>query len=162
MARVLVRLRLDVHSAVVITLDETAVNTWWVAAPPSDLPASLGAAQRSWTGSSRAGIGPMPAVLELPPSPPPRTTEDVPVVTLLPGASREATVVQVDARNRPSLLADVAEVITVHRLQVRSAHVMTLGQRAVDVLYLTDQHGRSWIPPSVGRVVAALMDAAAT
>ncbi|MGO2606721.1 MAG: HD domain-containing protein [Brachybacterium tyrofermentans] len=161
MARVLVRLRLDVHSAVVITLDGTAVNTWWVAAPPSDLPhpsVLRSALDRELASRDRAAA----RVLELPPSPPPRTTEDVPVVTLLPGASREATVVQVNARNRPSLLADVAEVITVHRLQVRSAHVMTLGQRAVDVLYLTDQHGRSLDPPTVGRVVAALMDAAAT
>ena len=83
-------------------------------------------------------------------------------MTLLPGASREATVVQVNARNRPSLLADVAETITVHGLQVRSAHVMTLGRRAVDVLYLTDQHGRALDPPTVGRIVAALMDAAST
>ncbi|MGP5126690.1 HD domain-containing protein [Brachybacterium tyrofermentans] len=161
MARVLVRLRLDVHSAVVITLDGAAVNTWWVAAPPADLPhpsVLRNALDRELASRDRADA----RVLELPPSPPPRTTEDVPVVTLLPGASREATVVQVNARNRPSLLADVAEVITVHRLQVRSAHVMTLGQRAVDVLYLTDQHGRSLDPPSVGRVVAALMDAAAT
>jgi [protein-PII] uridylyltransferase len=39
---------------------------------------------------------------------------------------------------------------------------MTLGQRAVDVLYLTDARGRQLDAPMVGRVVAALMDAAAT
>ncbi|MEE1618884.1 HD domain-containing protein [Brachybacterium sp. J153] len=161
MARTLVRLRLDVHSAVVTTLDGIAVNTWWVSSDPGDLPhpsVLRSALDRELASRDRADA----RVLELPPPPPPRTTEDTPVVTLLPGASREATVVQVNARNRPSLLADVAEVITVHRLQVRSAHVMTLGRRAVDVLYLTDQHGRSLDPPTVGRIVAALMDAAAT
>ncbi|HEX7351558.1 HD domain-containing protein [Brachybacterium sp.] len=161
MARVLVRLRLDVHSAVVVTMEDVAVNTWWVAGAPSDLPhpsVLRTALDRELAHRDR----PDARVLELPPAPPPRTTEDTPVVTLLPGASREATVVQVNARNRPSLLADVAEVITVHRLQVRSAHVMTLGRRAVDVLYLTDQHGRALNPPTVGRIVAALMDAAAT
>ncbi|WP_114855227.1 HD domain-containing protein [Brachybacterium sp. YJGR34] len=161
MARVLVRLRLDVHSAVVVTMEGIAVNTWWVAGAPSDLPhpsVLRSALDRELAHRDR----PDARVLELPPAPPPRTTEDTPVVTLLPGASREATVVQVNARNRPSLLADVAEVITVHRLQVRSAHVMTLGRRAVDVLYLTDQHGRALDPPTVGRIVAALMDAAAT
>ena len=161
MARVLVRLRLDVHSAVVGTQDGVAVNTWWVAAAPADLPhpsVLRSALDRELAVRDR----PDARVLELPPAPPPRTTEDTPVVTLLPGASREATVVQVNARNRPSLLADVAEVITVHRLQVRSAHVLTLGRRAVDVLYLTDQHGRGLDPPTVGRIVTALMDAAAT
>lgn len=161
MARVLVRLRLDVHSAVVMTLDGVAVNTWWVAGAPADLPhpsVVRTALDRELSRRDRADA----RVLELPPAPPPRTTEDTPVVTLLPGASREATVVQVNARNRPSLLADVAGVIADHRLQVRSAHVMTLGRRAVDVLYLTDQHGRALDPPSVGRIVAALMEAAAT
>ncbi len=159
MARVLVRLRLDVHSAVMSTQDGIAVNTWWVAGLPADLPhpsVIRTALDRELAHRDRADA----RVLELPPSPPPRTTEDAPVVTLLPGASREATVVQVNARNRPGLLADVAETITLHDLQVRSAHVMTLGRRAVDVLYLTDQHGRALDPPGVGRIVAALMEAA--
>ena len=161
MARVLVRLRLDVHSAVVSTQDGIAVNTWWVTGTQADLPhpsVVRSALDRELAHRDRADA----RVLELPPAPPLRTTEDAPVVTLLPGASREATVVQVNARNRPSLLADVAETITVHGLQVRSAHVMTLGRRAVDVLYLTDQHGRALDPPTVGRIVAALMDAAST
>lgn len=161
MARVLVRLRLDVHSAVVSTQDGIAMNTWWVTGTQADLPhpsVMRTALDRELAHRDRADA----RVLELPPAPPLRTTEDAPVVTLLPGASREATVVQVNARNRPSLLADVAETITVHGLQVRSAHVMTLGRRAVDVLYLTDQHGRALDPPTVGRIVAALMDAAST
>ncbi|GAA1488599.1 HD domain-containing protein [Brachybacterium sacelli] len=161
MARVLVRLRLDVHSAVVLTRDGIALNTWWVAAAPSDLPhpsVLRSALDRELAHRDR----PDARVLELPPAPPPRTTEDTPVVTVLPGASREATVIQVNARNRPSLLADVAAVITEHGLQLRSAHVITLGRRAVDVLYLTDQHARALDPPTVGRIVGALMDAAAT
>lgn len=161
MARVLVRLRLDVHSAVATTVDQIAVNTWWVAAAPADLPhpsVLRTALEREIAHRDRADA----RVLELPPGAPPRTTEDAPVVTLLPGASREATVIQVNARNRPSLLADVAETISLHELYLRSAHVMTLGRRAVDVLYLTDQHGRALDPPTTGRIVAGLMEAAAT
>ena len=161
MARVLVRLRLDVHSAVVLSRHGVALNTWWVAAAPSDLPhpsVLRSALDRELAHRDR----PDARVLELPPAPPPRTTEDTPVVTVLPDASREATVIQVNARNRPSLLADVAAAITEHGLQVRSAHMLTLGRRAVDVLYLTDQHGRVLDPPTTGRIVSALMDAAAT
>ena len=161
MARVLVRLRLEVHSAVVLSRNGIAVNTWWVAAAASDLPhpsVLRSALDRELAHRDRAEA----RVLELPPAAPPRTTEDTPVVTVLANASREATVIQVNARNRPSLLADVAAVITEYGLQMRSAHVLTLGRRAVDVLYLCDQHGRVLDPPTTGRIVAALMDAAAT
>ena len=161
MVRVLVRLRLDVHSAVVTTIDGVAVNTWWVASLREELPhpsVLRGALDRELAHREQAAS----RLLELPPAPPPRTPEDTPVVTLLPSAAHDATVVQVNARNRPSLLADLAETITVHGLRVRSAHVMTLGRRAVDVLYLTDRHDRALDPPTVGRIVAALMEAAAT
>jgi len=146
---------------VATTREGIAVNTWWVAAAAADLPhpsVLRTALERELAHRDRADA----RVLELPPGAPPRTTEDTPVVTLLPGASREATVVQVNARNRPSLLADVAEEIALHGLELRSAHVMTLGRRAVDVLYLTDQQGRALDPPTTGRIVAGLMEAAAT
>lgn len=161
MTRVLARQRVDVRSAVVQTLEGIAVNTWWVTGHPADLPHPTvlrAALEREIAQRGRAAA----RVLELPPAPPPRTAEDTPVVTLLPGASQEATVIQVNAHNRPSLLADVAEAVTGHRLMVRSAHVMTLGRRAVDVLYLTDGRGRPLDAPMTGRIIAALMDAAAT
>ncbi|MDN5600708.1 MAG: HD domain-containing protein, partial [Brachybacterium sp.] len=71
MARVLVRLRLDVHSAVVGTQDGVAVNTWWVAAAPADLPhpsVLRSALDRELAVRDR----PDARVLELPPAPPPR------------------------------------------------------------------------------------------
>jgi [protein-PII] uridylyltransferase len=161
MARVLARHRMDVRSAVVLTLEGIAVNTWWVTGRPADQPhpTTLRAALDRELARRE---DPAARVLDVAPGAPPRTAEDAPVVTLLPGASSEATVVQVNARNRPSLLADVAEMITLHHLHVRSAHVMTLGRRAVDVLYLVDARGRPLEAPMVGRVIAALMDAAAT
>ena len=66
------------------------------------------------------------------------------------------------AANRASLLADVAEMITLHEVSLRSAHVVTLGRRAVDVLYLSDGRGRPLEAPLIGRLIAALMDAAAS
>jgi len=159
MARVLARHRIDVRSAVVSTMEGVAVDTWWVSGTPADLPHPT--ALRSALARELDGRGdPAARVLEVPPGAPARTTEDIPVVTLLPSASQEATVIQVNAANRPSLLADVAEMITGHQLMVRSAHVMTLGRRAVDVLYLTDARGRPLEAPMVGRIIAAIMDAA--
>jgi [protein-PII] uridylyltransferase len=160
MARVLARHRMDVRSAVVVTLDGVAVNTWWVTGTQQDLPHPT-ALRASLDRELDRRDDPAARVLDVDPGAPPRTAEDAPVVTLLAGASSEATVVQVNARNRPSLLADVTEMISLHHVQVRSAHIMTLGQRAVDVLYLTDARGRPLDAPMVGRIVSALMDAAA-
>lgn len=159
MARVLARHRIDVRSAAVTTVEGVAVDTWWVTGRPADLPPPT-ALRSALTREIARRAHPAARVLEVDPGDPARTAEDVPAVTLLPGASDEATVIQVNAANRPSLLADVAEMITLHGLSVRSAHVVTLGRRAVDVLYLTDAHGRMLEPAMTGRIIAALMDAA--
>ncbi|MGP9694474.1 [protein-PII] uridylyltransferase [Brachybacterium sp. AOP25-B2-12] len=160
MARVLARLRIDVRSAVVSTQEGVAVDTWWVSGRQSDLPHPT-ALRSALVRELDRRHDPAARVLDVPPGIPARTAEDMPVVTLLPEASDGATVIQVNAANRPSLLADVAEMITLHQLDVRSAHVVTLGLRAVDVLYLTDQRGRPLEAPMVGRIIAAIMDAAA-
>ncbi len=159
MARVLARHRIDVRSAVVSTIDGVAVDTWWVNGRPADLPHPT-ALRSALAREIARRTDPAARVLDVPPGAPARTSEEIPVVTLLPGASDGATVIQVNAANRPSLLADVAEMITAHRLNVRSAHVVTLGRRAVDVLYVTDAKGRELEAPVVGRLISALMDAA--
>lgn len=159
MARVLARHRIDVRSAVVSTQQGVAVDTWWVSGRPADLPAPS-ALRSALVRELDRRDDPAARVLDVPPGRPARTAEDIPVVTLLPEASGAATVIQVNAANRPSLLADVAEMITLHHLMVRSAHVVTLGRRAVDVLYLTDRRGRPLEAPEVGRVITAIMDAA--
>lgn len=161
MARVLARLHIDVRSAVVATKQGVAVDTWWVTGTPADLPPPTALRSALVRELDRRG-DPAARVLEVAPGAPARTAEDIPVVTLLPSASQDATVIQVNAANRPSLLADVAEMIAGHHLMVRSAHVMTLGRRAVDVLYLTDARGRPLEAPMVGRIIAAIMDAAST
>lgn len=160
MARVLARHRLDVRSALATTIDGIAVDTWWVSGAHADLPHPT-ALRSSLDRELAAREDAAARVLEVDPGQRPRTAEDTPVVTLLPGASADATVVQVNAPNRPSLLADVAEEITLHGLLITSAHVTTLGQRAVDVLYLTDGQGRALEAPAVGRLIAGLMEAAA-
>lgn len=160
MARVLARQRIDVRSAVVSTQEGIAVDTWWVSGRTRDLPHPT-ALRAALVRELDRRHDPAARVLDVPPGAPARTAEDMPVVTLLPEASDGATVIQVNAANRPSLLADVAEMITLHQLNVRSAHVVTLGLRAVDVLYLTDQRGRPLDAPMVGRIIAAIMDAAA-
>ncbi|WP_081816472.1 [protein-PII] uridylyltransferase [Fodinicurvata fenggangensis] len=56
-------------------------------------------------------------------------------------ASRNHTVVEVNARDRPGLLHRITEVITRQHLIIDSAKVTTYGERAVDAFYLHDALG---------------------
>ncbi len=57
-------------------------------------------------------------------------------------ASSRTTVVEVNARDRPGLLARLAHVLHAAGHQLHSAHIATFGERAVDVFYLTGADGK--------------------
>ncbi len=56
-------------------------------------------------------------------------------------ASNRYTVVEVNALDRPALLWSLTHALFTARLAIRSAHIATYGERAVDVFYLTDLTG---------------------
>ncbi len=53
-------------------------------------------------------------------------------------ASNRFTVVEVNARDRPALLNSLAQALFRSKATIRSAHIMTYGERAVDTFYVTD------------------------
>ena len=57
-------------------------------------------------------------------------------------ASSRFTIVEVNALDRPGLVHAVASAISGCGAVIRSAHIATYGERAVDVFYLTDAGGR--------------------
>jgi [protein-PII] uridylyltransferase len=93
----------------------------------------------------------------------PRTTafEVAPSVAIADRASTRTTVVEVNARDRPALLAALASAIHGQGHQIHSAHIATYGERAVDVFYLTRADGRKLDPADVEALRAALLHAAA-
>jgi len=79
---------------------------------------------------------------------------------LLPGASAEATVLEVRAADRPGLLHAIGAALAGVGIDLRSAHIATHAGQAVDVLYVTDATtGRPLSPPQVATTIAALVDA---
>ncbi|UIJ47468.1 [protein-PII] uridylyltransferase [Sphingomonas cannabina] len=56
-------------------------------------------------------------------------------------ASNRFTVIEVNARDRPALLHHLAHALFQSRVTIRSAHVATYGERAVDTFYVTDLIG---------------------
>ena len=75
-------------------------------------------------------------------------------------ASSRTTVVEVNARDRPGLLARLAYVIHAAGHQLHSAHIATYGERAVDVFYLTSATGKKLAEGEAGQLREALLAAA--
>ncbi|PAX08009.1 [protein-PII] uridylyltransferase [Sphingomonas lenta] len=77
-------------------------------------------------------------------------------------ASNRFTVVEVNARDRPALLNQLAHALFQSRVTIHSAHVATYGERAVDVFYVTDLTGdRITQPQRLRALERRLLDAAA-
>ena len=85
-----------------------------------------------------------------------------PRVLVAEKASTRTTVVEVNARDRPGLLARLAQVIHGAGHQLHSAHIATYGERAVDVFYLTDSAGRRLGEDAVQQLRRTLFDVAAS
>ncbi len=78
-------------------------------------------------------------------------------------ASVRYTVVEVNARDRAALLSGLAKAIFDSDATIRSAHIATYGERAVDVFYLTDPAGAKITDPQAlaamrERLLAAARD----
>ena len=83
-----------------------------------------------------------------------------PSVIVAGGASSRTTVVEVNARDRPALLARLAGAIHAEGHQLHSAHIATYGERAVDVFYLTGVNGRKLGDEKITSLRARLFAAA--
>jgi [protein-PII] uridylyltransferase len=67
-------------------------------------------------------------------APPPR-------VTVAPGSSDSATVIEIRAQDAPGLLHRIGRAMEITGLNVRSARISTLGANAVDAFYVTGSDG---------------------
>ncbi|MCJ9429921.1 [protein-PII] uridylyltransferase [Kordiimonas marina] len=65
-----------------------------------------------------------------------------PVVLIDNKASNRSTVIEVNAKDRPGLLYDMAYALYRLKLSIFSAHVATFGERAIDVFYVRDLVGQ--------------------
>ena len=70
----------------------------------------------------------------------PATDGGAPSVVVRPEASRQATVLEVRAQDRPGIVYTVCHRLATMDVAVRSAHISTLGPQAVDVFYLQEAH----------------------
>ncbi|WP_020174336.1 [protein-PII] uridylyltransferase [Methyloferula stellata] len=62
-------------------------------------------------------------------------------VTIDNNLSKRFTVVEVSGLDRPGLLFDLTTILSKLELNIGSAHIVTFGEKAADVFYVTDFHG---------------------
>ncbi|KJY42799.1 protein-PII uridylyltransferase [Streptomyces sp. NRRL B-1568] len=74
-----------------------------------------------------------------------------PRVSVAPGVSRAATVLEVRAQDAPGLLHRIGQALEAAGVWVRSAHVSTLGASVVDAFYVTGAEG---LPLEAGEAAA--------
>jgi [protein-PII] uridylyltransferase len=86
--------------------------------------------------------------------------EVAPSVAIADRASTRTTVVEINARDRPALLAALAAAIHASGHVIHSAHIATYGERAVDVFYLTEADGKKLNEDAAERLREALLEAA--
>ena len=113
--------------------------------------------QRLAAAVAAALEGPLPL---LPAAVPVPAFEIAPSVTIADGASRRFSVVEVQAADRPGLLAALARAIVEAGVTIHSAHIATYGERAVDVFYLAGVRGQKLSVDELDRLKPALLAAA--
>jgi [protein-PII] uridylyltransferase len=83
-----------------------------------------------------------------------------PSVAVAEGASSRTTVVEVNALDRPGLLAALTAAISRCGHRIRSAHIATYGERAVDVFYITSSDNKKLDAEQIEALRADLIAAA--
>jgi [protein-PII] uridylyltransferase len=67
------------------------------------------------------------------------------------------TILELIAADRPGLLSEVGKVFKNEGVDINGAKIMTVGERAEDVFYITDMQGRLLAQEACGRVQEALV-----
>ena len=136
-----------VDARVFTTNDGMAIDTIWIQAGDGGAIGDEDRLERLETRVVRAlaedgADGGDEAAFVAPP-PPARTAAIAlePHVLVDNGASTGFTVIEVSARDRPGLLYDITRTLSACGVSIGSAHISTVGSRAVDVFYVRDRFG---------------------
>ena len=152
-----------VRTAILRTVDGIAVNEWHVESPSGAVP-DPSASSAAWPGSAAAtaarsrrstGGGPTwrgrrgRASLGAP---------GQARALVVPGASSDATVLEVRAQDRPGLLHELGAALAGAGISVRSAHIATYAGQTLDTFYLTGADGLPLPPARVAQAVSLVID----
>lgn len=115
-------------------------------------------ARQLLTRRTEAILGGDPTIPTIPTALGSRRAEAIPVkpkVRFSDSASGNTTIIEVEGRDRPGLLSGIAAVLRDHNLEVLSAHIEGVGEKAVDAFYVRRQGIDAGIPDRMRRRVRA-------
>ena len=64
-------------------------------------------------------------------------------ITFTDDPVQNRTILELIAGDRPGLLSEIGKVFLAERIDVITAKIMTIGERAEDVFFVTDDQGRA-------------------
>jgi len=64
------------------------------------------------------------------------------IVNFAADEANNRTVMEIIAGDRPGLLSEVGQVLREHRINIQTAKILTIGERAEDVFFICDDHGK--------------------
>jgi [protein-PII] uridylyltransferase len=80
-------------------------------------------------------------------------------ITLSVDERNQRSVLELTAGDRPGLLSDVGRVLTQEKIELHAAKIMTVGERAEDVFYVTDIDNRPLDESAASRLKDCLIEA---
>ncbi|MGG5258526.1 [protein-PII] uridylyltransferase [Phycicoccus avicenniae] len=152
-----------VRTAILRTVGDVAIDEWHVESPSGAVPDP----ERIVRGLARLGRGDRGPLQTLDrrrahlARPSGESTLGSPGqarALVVPGASTEATVLEVRAQDRPGLLHELGAALAGAGVSVRSAHIATYAGQTLDTLYLTGADGLPLPPARVAQVVSLVID----
>src|SRR6478735_1447847 len=152
-----------VRTAILRTVDGIAVNEWHVESPSDAVPDP----ERIERGLGRLGRGdraPL-ATLDRRRAHVARPSGQASIGTpgqaralVVPGASSDATVLEVRAQDRPGMLHELGTALAGAGISVRSAHIATYAGQTLDTFYITGSDGLPLPPARVAQAVSLVID----
>jgi [protein-PII] uridylyltransferase len=73
-------------------------------------------------------------------------------ITISEDPLQNRTVLEIIAGDRPGLLSEIGKVFLAEQIDVNTAKIMTIGERAEDVFYITDAQGGPLTPAACERL----------
>lgn len=151
-----------VRTAILRTVDGVAVNEWHVESPGGRAPD----ADRLVRGLRRLAAGDRSVLQSFDrrrehARPSREATTGSPGqarALVVPGASADATVIEVRAQDRPGLLHEVGAALAGAGFSVRSAHIATYAGQTLDTFYLSEADGALLVPSRVAQLVGLVID----
>ncbi|HQG16982.1 MAG TPA: ACT domain-containing protein, partial [Ornithinibacter sp.] len=149
--------------AILRTVDGIAVNEWHVESPSGAVP-DAARIERGLARLAQGDRGPLTTLDRRRahhPRPSGRSSIGTPGqarALIVPGASSDATVLEVRAQDRPGLLHEIGAAFASAGISVRSAHIATYAGQTLDTFYLTGADGLPLPPARVAQAVSLIID----